>query len=153
MLLVLMGPSCTGKSTVADYLKKNSGVEVYTGKDYLRLAKNENEAWKKFSEKLLEATIGKDISNESVIYIITEKNMVSRIQGFNNTTFIKFTAEYDVVKERFARRMNGNLPKPLEKMLEKQLGEWENVGCDLCIDTTKSEIEEQIRKITETIEI
>ncbi|MGL5354702.1 MAG: hypothetical protein ACRDA5_15525 [Clostridium sp.] len=153
MLLILMGPSCTGKSTLAESLKKDREVDIYTGKDYLRFAKNENEAWNKFSEKLLEATISKEFCNKTTVYIITEKNMVSRMQSFDNTIFIKFTAELDTVKERFAKRMNGNLPKPLEKMLEKQLNEWENVECDLCIDTTNSKIEEQVRKITEAIEV
>lgn len=44
MLYIFMGQSCTGKSTVANKLKELIDVEVFAGKDYLRLAKNENEA-------------------------------------------------------------------------------------------------------------
>ncbi|WP_291561207.1 MULTISPECIES: hypothetical protein [unclassified Clostridium] len=44
MLFIFMGASCTGKSSAADELKELMDVQVYTGKDYLRMAKNENEA-------------------------------------------------------------------------------------------------------------
>lgn len=44
MLYIFMGQSCTGKSTVADKAKELTGAEVFTGKDYLRMAKDENQA-------------------------------------------------------------------------------------------------------------
>lgn len=43
MLYIFMGQSCTGKSTVADKVKELTGTEVFSGKDYLRMAKNEEE--------------------------------------------------------------------------------------------------------------
>ena len=39
MLIGMIGESCTGKSTLADRLKAQLNAEVFTGKDYLRLAK------------------------------------------------------------------------------------------------------------------
>lgn len=41
MLITIFGESCTGKSTLADALKERTGAQVYSGKDYLRLAKSE----------------------------------------------------------------------------------------------------------------
>ena len=38
MLIGIIGESCTGKSTLAERLKAQLNAEVYTGKDYLRLA-------------------------------------------------------------------------------------------------------------------
>lgn len=39
MVIAIFGESCTGKSTLARALKERLGGEVYTGKDYLRMAK------------------------------------------------------------------------------------------------------------------
>lgn len=44
MLIIIFGESCTGKSTLADALKARTGAQVWSGKDYLRLAKSEGEA-------------------------------------------------------------------------------------------------------------
>ena len=44
MLIAIIGESCTGKSTLADKLKQDFNAAVYTGKDYLRLAKSPSEA-------------------------------------------------------------------------------------------------------------
>lgn len=44
----IIGESCTGKSTLADKLSALLDAEFYTGKDYLRLAKNEAIAKKLF---------------------------------------------------------------------------------------------------------
>ncbi|MFR4350293.1 MAG: hypothetical protein ACLT3H_01330 [Roseburia sp.] len=48
----LFGESWTGKSTLADKLKSMFGAEVYTGKDYLRIGKNQIIAQKLFQKKL-----------------------------------------------------------------------------------------------------
>ncbi|HPT79523.1 MAG TPA: hypothetical protein PK830_10595 [Candidatus Atribacteria bacterium] len=135
MLFIFMGPSCSGKSTLADYLKSEKGMQVYTGKDYLSLARNEAEAWKLFMEKLAKAD-DPELAGDPIIYVITEKSILSRLPSFNNAIRVKFTADLDVIKERFAKRMRGNLPKPVEMMLERQVNEWDEVACDMCIDTT-----------------
>ena len=41
MVIGIIGESCTGKSFLADQLKDVFHAQVYTGKDYLRLAGNE----------------------------------------------------------------------------------------------------------------
>ena len=40
--------------------------------------------------------------------------------------------------------MNGRLPQPVEKMIERQYLEWESVTGDLDIDTSDNDIEEMI---------
>lgn len=55
MLYVFVGPSCSGKSTTAEIAGKRTGAQIYSGKDYLRLAKAEGEAWRIFQEKMVEA--------------------------------------------------------------------------------------------------
>jgi uridine kinase len=42
MVIGIFGESCTGKSTLAEKIDAGLSCEVFTGKDYLRLAKNEN---------------------------------------------------------------------------------------------------------------
>lgn len=147
MLFIFMGASCTGKSSAADDLKELMDVQIYTGKDYLRMAKNEDEAWKIFSKKLREASSNKDLSCQSIIYVVSEKSILPKLQSINDGITIKFTANLDVVKSRFATRMKGNLPNPVEKMLERQLIDWKDIDADLCIDTTNEEIKEVAKKI------
>jgi len=55
MLYIFMGQSCTGKSTAAERLKELTGAEIFSGKDYLRMAKNEDEAFRLFFDKLSKA--------------------------------------------------------------------------------------------------
>ena len=58
MLIGIFGESCTGKSTLAEKLSSVFSCEVFTGKDYLRLAKNENIAKVMFQKKLAAAVTG-----------------------------------------------------------------------------------------------
>lgn len=142
MLFIFMGQSCTGKSTAADKLKEQMNAEIYSGKDYLRMAKNENEAWKLFNDKLEKAAKNKDKSKESIIYVITEIDLLHKVKIIEDVNLIKFNAPLEIIKTRFADRMNGRLPQPVEKMIEKQYMEWENITGDLVIDTSENNIEE-----------
>lgn len=94
MVIGIIGESCTGKSTLADKLKSLLDAEVYTGKDYLRLAKNETIAKKLFQKKLEEA-----ISGPHIIYVISEKEHLPLLP--NNAYRVLMTADLDVIKERF----------------------------------------------------
>lgn len=68
MLIAIFGESCTGKSTLANALAQKLDAEIYTGKDFLRLAKSENIARLLFQKKLNAAVTG-----ENIIYVIAEK--------------------------------------------------------------------------------
>lgn len=115
MLIAIFGESCTGKSTLASLLKDKLDAEVYTGKDYLRLAKNEAIAQKLFRDKLTQAVTG-----EHIIYVISEKAHLALLP--EGCTRILVTAELDTIKARFAQRMHGNLPAPVAAMLERNHG-------------------------------
>lgn len=143
MLFIFMGQSCTGKSTAAKALQKLTDAKVYAGKDYLRMGSDENTAWHDFSNRLLNAAESKGTAR-SIIYIITEKDDLSRLRMADDAIKVKFTASIDTIRSRFAQRMNGNLPPPIEKMLGRQLEAWENVEADLCIDTTEERSADEI---------
>jgi len=147
MLFIFMGPSCTGKSSAANELKKLADVQIYTGKDYLRMAKNEQEAWKVFSEELKKAANNIDLKAPSIVYIISEKNDVSKIEAIENAVTVKFTADLEVIKSRFAQRMKGNLPAPVEKMLEQQYTNWKDADAKLNIDTGTDTPDQAAKKI------
>lgn len=119
MVIGIIGESCTGKTTLAEKLQCLLHAEVYTGKDYLRLAKNESNAKKIFQEKLDEAVLG-----QHIIYVISEKEHLPLLP--EKAFRILVTAELDVIKERFASRMKGNLPVPIAAMLEKKHGCFDN---------------------------
>ena len=50
MVIGIIGENCSGKSTLATYIRDTIGAEIITGKDYLRMAKSEPEARKLFQE-------------------------------------------------------------------------------------------------------
>ena len=89
--------------------------EIYTGKDYLRLAKNETVAKVMFQKKLTAA-----VNGENIIYVIAEKEHLMLLP--EGAIRILVTAELDTIKTRFAQRMRGNLPAPVAAMLEKKHG-------------------------------
>ncbi len=118
MLVAIFGESCTGKSTLARMLKERLGGEIWTGKDYLRLAKDEAGAKKLFTEKLREAVTGGPL-----IYVIAEKEHLSLLP--EGAVRVLATAELKTIKERFAARMRGNLPPPVAAMLERNHGSFD----------------------------
>ena len=119
MLIAVFGESCTGKSTLAEKLAASLPCEIYTGKDYLRLAKNENLAKELFQKKLLASVDG-----ENAIYVIAEKEHLALLP--EGAVRILVTANLDTIKARFAQRMRGNLPAPVATMLEKKHGCFDN---------------------------
>ena len=123
MLVAIFGESCTGKSTLAGMLKERLGGEIWTGKDYLRLAKDEAGAKKLFTEKLREAVTGGPL-----IYVIAEKEHLSLLP--EGAVRVLATAELATIKERFAARMRGNLPPPVAAMLERKHGCFDNEAHD-----------------------
>lgn len=115
MVIGIIGESCTGKSTLAERIAQSISCEVFTGKDYLRLAKNENIAKTLFRKKLQAA-----LQEGNIIYVISEKEHLALLP--EGAVRILVTAELDVIKSRFAERMRGNLPAPVASMLERKHG-------------------------------
>ena len=115
MLIGIIGESCTGKSTLAEQLKIQLNAQVYTGKDYLRLAKNETIAQQLFVNRLEEAKNG-----DSVIYVIAEKEHLALLP--EGAVRILMTADLELIESRFAQRMRGVLPPPVQAMLERKHG-------------------------------
>lgn len=130
MVLGLFGESCTGKSTIADEIKKRMEVQIFSGKDYLRFAKNEEEARRLFIV-FLESH---ETTDDLIIYITAEKEQLSLIP--KKAVRILVTADLDTIKERFSKRMKGNLPGPVAAMLERNHGMFSNELYDLSINNT-----------------
>jgi len=115
MVVGIFGESCTGKSTLAQLLKTRLDAKVYTGKDYLRLSKNENIAKKLFQKELEAAFSGKHI-----VYVISEPEHLSLLP--EDALRVLVTADLEIIKARFARRMQGNLPAAVDAMLGRKHG-------------------------------
>lgn len=135
MVIGIIGESCTGKSTLADKLKGLLGAEVYTGKDYLRLAKNEENAKALFRKKLDEA-----VSGQHIIYVISEKEHLPLLP--EKAFRILVTADLELIKERFALRMRGNLPAPVAVMLEKKHGCFDHESHDIHLKSDRVDLDE-----------
>ena len=115
MVIGIFGESCTGKSTLAQQLKTRFQARVYTGKDYLRLSKNEKSA-KKLFQKELEAAV----SGDHIVYVISEPEHLQLLP--EGALRVLVTADLDLIKSRFAQRMKGNLPAAVSAMLERKHG-------------------------------
>jgi len=127
MLIAIIGENCVGKTTLANRINEKLGATIYAGKDYLRLEKNPSAAAETFK-----ATLKSSIDGSNIIYLITEKE---HVQFLPTGAFrIVLTAELDTIKSRFKERMRGNLPMPVEKMLEAKHGMYDSLDCNLKLD-------------------
>lgn len=125
MVIALFGDSCTGKSTIAAALAQALPADVFTGRDYLKLAKSESMAAALFKKKLC--------GEEPMIYVISEKEQLTLLP--ENCIRVLVTASLETIKDRFAARMHGNLPAPVASMLERKYGQFETAAHDLRVDT------------------
>lgn len=145
MVIGIFGESCTGKSTLADRLKESIHAQVYTGKDYLRMDKNETAAKQSFQAKLRKA-----IHGENIIYVISEKEYLSLLP--EGSIRVLVTADLETIKMRFAERMHGNLPVPVAAMLERKHGCFDTEPHDIHVISGHTSVDDVCRKI-ETINI
>ena len=144
MVIGIIGENCTGKSTLANELNKSLNAEIITGKDYLRMAKSESEATALFKDKLKQAML-----SGNIIYVISEKEHIDLLP--EGAIKILVVAELESIKERFKARMHGNLPLPVEQMLERKHGMFDDGAYDFRFDSSKDGIEEICQKINERI--
>ena len=124
MLIAIIGENCVGKSTLANKINEKLEAKIFSGKDYLRLGKNPSAAMETF-ETILKASVNGD----NIIYLITEQEHIPLLP--DGAFRIVLTAELDVIKARFKERMRGNLPTPVEKMLEAKHGMYDSLDCNL----------------------
>ena len=146
MVIGIFGESCTGKSTLAEKIAASFPCEIFTGKDYLRLAKNENIAKAMFQKKLAAA-----VNGENIIYVISETEHLPLLP--EGTLQILVTADLDTIKARFAQRMRGNLPAPVAAMLEKKHGCFDAQPCDIHVVSGETNLNLVIKQIHDRLGI
>ena len=140
MVISIFGESCTGKSTLAEKIAASFPCEVFTGKDWLRLAKNENIAKLMFRKKLEAA-----VNGENILYVISEKEHLSLLP--ERALRILVTADLDLIKSRFAQRMRGNLPAPVAAMLEKKHGCFDAEAHDIHVVSGETDLDAVVTKV------
>lgn len=140
MLIAIFGESCTGKTTLAERINSVANAKVYSGKDYLRMAKNEAEAKRLFQEQLSACVHG-----DNMIYIIAEREHLALVP--DGAVRILVTAELETIKTRFAARMHGSLPAPVAAMLEKKHGCFDLEPHDFHVHNGNPDAEEICRSI------
>lgn len=142
MVIGIFGESCTGKSTLAKKIAAYISCEIVAGKDYLRLAKNENMARILFRKKLDAA-----VNGESIVYVIAEKEQLALLP--ERAVRILVTADLEQIKTRFAQRMHGNLPMPVAAMLERKHGCFDEEPHDLHVISGETDPDAVCRQICE----
>ena len=145
MFVTIFGESCTGKSTLAGALKERTGAQVYSGKDYLRLAKSEGVAKALFQKQLQKAAEGEG----DLIYVIAEPELLALAPDGGVRVLV--TAELDEIKSRFAARMGGALPPPVAAMLERRHGCFDGEPHDVRMDSGADSVEAVCEKVLSLI--
>ena len=140
MVIGIFGESCTGKSFLAEKIAAAFPCQIFTGKDYLRLAKNENVAKAMFQKKLTAAVTG-----ENIIYVISEKEHLPLLP--EGALRILVTADLELIKSRFAQRMRGNLPAPVAAMLEKRHGYFDAEQYDIHVVSGETDLDAVVEQI------
>lgn len=140
MVIGIFGESCTGKSTLAEKIAASLSCEVFTGKDYLRLAKNEAVAQAMFQKKLATA-----VSGENIIYVISEKEHLPLLP--EGALRILATADLETIKTRFAQRMRGTLPAPVAAMLEKKHGCFDSQPYDIRVISEETDLDLVVEQV------
>lgn len=128
MLIAIIGENCVGKSVLADRLNAGLNGRIFSGKDYLRLEKNPSAA-----EEAFKTMLAASVTGENLLYLITEQEHLNFLP--EGAFRIVLTAPLDVIKTRFKERMRGNLPLPVEKMLEARHGMYDHLDCNLRLDS------------------
>ena len=140
MVIGIFGESCTGKSTLAEKIAGSFPCEIVTGKDWLRLARNENLAKALFRKKLETA-----VNGANIIYVISEREHLELLP--EGDVRILVTAELETIKTRFAQRMRGNLPAPVAAILEKKHGCFDTESHDILVVSGETELDDVLALI------
>ena len=140
MLIAIIGENCVGKNTLAKKICEKINAKIYSGNDYLRLEKSPTLALEKFKLMLLNA-----VNGENLIYLVTDKSHLGLIP--TDAYKIVLTAELSTIEQRFKERMNGTLPPPVQSMLERKHGIYDNLQCDLKLNQDY-DIEKVLDKIS-----
>lgn len=147
MVIAIFGDNCVGKSSIAENLNGQLSAEVFIGNDYFRLGKSESNAALQFKKQLQAAACGEG----NIIYVISEKSQLKLLPEICLRVLV--TASLSSIKERFARRMNGNLPAPVAAMLERKYGQFENEVYNIKIDTENLTSVEAVNIILSSVDL
>ena len=144
MLIAIFGESCTGKSTLAERIRDTLGGRTVTGRDYLRLAKQEDEAVRRFRAQLEEA-----VSGDNLIYVLSEPALLDLLP--EGAVRVLVRASLDTIQDRFRARMRGNLPAPVAEMLARKHGMFDAAPCDYRFDSETDDPEELCRALVSSM--
>ena len=86
-----------------------------------------------FKKKLKEA-----LTEETVLYVISEPEQVKLLPEGAVRILVK--ASIETIKERFKARMRGNLPGPVEQMLERKHGMFDTGIYDYTFDSDTDDL-------------
>ena len=140
MVIGIFGESCTGKTKLAEMTAAVIPCSIFTGKDYLRLAKNEAIAKALFQKKLDAA-----MSGEHIIYVISEPEHLPFLPY--GALRILMTAELETIKARFSQRMHGHLPSPVADMLERKHGCFDSESHDIHVVSGETDLNAVVAQI------
>lgn len=145
MVIALIGESCTGKTTLAKALLEKRPGTLYSGKDYLRMAKSGEEGRRRFGELLKAHEDG----GELILYVLGEQDQLALLPP--KAVRVLVTAGLDAIRRRFAARMGGHLPPAVSMMLEKKHGQFDREPHDLRVKSGEEDAEAVCQRILDLL--
>lgn len=138
MVIVLMGASGTGKTAVTNELKNRINFKTYSGSDYQRLARNDEEAWAVFVDLLKSNTA-------DIIYMTHEAEKYYKLKDVEGILFIKLQIDLETMKNRYRDRLfMDDLPIYIEEKLEDSFNEWDAVKVEHTFDVHDTDMAAEI---------
>ena len=135
MLIVIAGERCTGKSALARAILEKIHAELFTGRDYVRLAPTEPEAADKFQLLMSE----KQHSEDYMIFLLTEPDLYNLVPP--GSFVVMCRSRLETSKARFAMQMpDGELSPSIAAMLERQQGSFDHIPHSLTLDTDGADL-------------
>lgn len=148
MLIVIAGERCTGKSALARAITEKVHAELFSGRDYIRLAPTEPEAVDRFQLLLAERQYTEDF----VIFVLTEPGLFALVPP--NSFVVMCRSRLETSKARFARQMpDGVLSPSIAAMLERQRGSFDRIPHSLTLDTDGADLSLLAVEVLEQAEI
>lgn len=147
MLIVIAGERCTGKSALTRAILEKIHAELFTGRDYMRLAPTEPEAADLFRRLLTE----KQHTDDYVIFLLTEPGLYALVPP--GSFVVMCRSRLETSKARFAMQMpDGVLSPSIAAMLERQRGSFDHIPHDLTLDTDGADLSLLAVEVLEQVE-
>ena len=124
MTIVFGGSKNSGKSTIATALNEQLGYKMLSGRDYEKLARSEEEAWREFVKLMQD-------ESKQLLYILHDRKKYDELLGKPNVFCVKIKVPFETVCSSLCSRLGvDEVPGYLIGDLEDEYNTWADAPSD-----------------------